>query len=141
MYRFCLSVGRGAPRRRLCSLTRHRCRACVQDVIQFLDQRRKKTEDNTDFEEKRRLVQGDGNVLSELGSSIQQVRVRVRSRSFSARARFCVCGACVYILCMHRLFVCVWVCMYTYIRIRTFCMNTACVYLCVNVGLTCMLHT
>ena len=75
----CLLLARGAPRRRLCSLTRHRCRACVQDVIQFLDQRRKKNEDNTDFEEKRRLVEGDGNVLSTLGSNIQQVRVRVRS--------------------------------------------------------------
>ena len=51
-------------------------------MIQFLDQRRKKDKDNTDFEEKRRLVQGDGNVLSELGTSIHTVRVRVRSKSF-----------------------------------------------------------
>ena len=57
--------------------------AHIKDVIRILDQCRKKTEDKTDFEEKRRLVQGDGSVLSELGTSIYSVAVSVADESTS----------------------------------------------------------
>lgn len=49
----------------------------MKDMIQFLDKRRKRNADNTDFEETRRLVEGDGSVLSHLGSQVHQVWKRV----------------------------------------------------------------
>lgn len=55
----------------------------MKDMIQFLDMRRKKNADNTDFEETRRLVEGDGSVLSEIGTKVHQMAIAMANDSGS----------------------------------------------------------
>ena len=65
----------------------------MKDMIQFLDMRRKKNADNTDFEETRRLVEGDGSVLSEIGTKVHQVLLSYVYVCVCVRV--CVCVYCV----------------------------------------------
>jgi hypothetical protein len=55
----------------------------IKEVVCFLDERRKRNADNTDFEEKRRLVQSDGTVLSDLGQQINSTAIGIANDSGS----------------------------------------------------------
>jgi hypothetical protein len=55
----------------------------VKDLIQFLDKRRKRNEDNSDYLETRRLVEGDGCVLTELGDQVLKTALAMANDSFS----------------------------------------------------------